>query len=394
MRAAWASFLVVGVAAVRRWYSSGSSSSRMRVLGSVLARGGKVRRHGTQAETHRHSPIVTSASVNSKIRVEKFGIGKCRKDIIVELSPEYGRKFHPEAAIEQHIDDMWRERMHANPRLFNGTKFRYGLSETSADGSGPVTLKLWFTDYRTYLGADLGRYIDDLVEYGGKVFGQKHALLSRKLGVSCLVVTSTTSSPSSSTSPHIILIKRSDQVAVDPGMIDCPGGHPEPASIGLHPKLDNNSFSDDEAKSSTPLSQRVVDELFESALLEIRDEVNVELSKVSEPKLLGAVHMAAPRSSVSLTLLMETSLEHDQIRDRYEKGAAEAYESTALLILPVTDVLKHTAAGSKVPVPGCAAPVEMTAALRGSLQLLEDHLQRLTPSVSGQKTAREVAKPQ
>eukprot|EP00466_Bigelowiella_natans_P018057 jgi/Bigna1/138493/aug1.45_g13201 len=167
---AWASILVIGVAASRTCRRIFRHKNNF--VSALRAR-------------HRRNGLVTySASVGNKIKVEDFGLhGRGREHVQIELLPAYGRKQHPETEVEKHIDDMWSERMAANPRLFNGTKFRYGSSEvltpssSSASSSSstssssskkkkiipPLKLKLWFTDYRTYLGADLGRYIDSLV---------------------------------------------------------------------------------------------------------------------------------------------------------------------------------------------------------------------------------------
>eukprot|EP00466_Bigelowiella_natans_P018058 jgi/Bigna1/138494/aug1.45_g13202 len=86
--------------------------------------------------------------------------------------------------------------------------------------------------------------------------------------------------------------------------------------------------------------------------------------------------MASPRSSVSLTLIMQTTLTKDEVQARYDQGALEAYESTQLLILPVKEALAHAQSSATAPLKEGEEPLHMTAALRGSLQLLDKYLKK------------------
>lgn len=89
-----------------------------------------------------------------------------------------------------------------------------------------------------------------------------------------------------------------------------------------------------------PRSEAVVSELFSSICAEIRDEVNVPLTSLGEPVLMGVAlnHTSAGRPSAEFYI--SCSLTSDEVRKLYWKGGAEAHESTDIVFLSKNDMLQ------------------------------------------------------
>jgi hypothetical protein len=83
---------------------------------------------------------------------------------------------------------------------------------------------------------------------------------------------------------YIVLVRRSLWVGEHPGMIDTPGGHPEPSNIDskfnmkLNPEMPSVSILDEKA---------VVNEIFRSQKDELCVELNIPEDMISDPKLLS-----------------------------------------------------------------------------------------------------------
>lgn len=86
--------------------------------------------------------------------------------------------------------------------------------------SGPLlTLRLGLTCYKDYLGTNWSRRVAELCQLGGVEFGDSSALLAQPLGVGAVLCTDDN---------QVVLIRRSQTVAEAGGLLDIPGGHPEP----------------------------------------------------------------------------------------------------------------------------------------------------------------------
>jgi len=128
----------------------------------------------------------------------------------------------------------------------------------------------------------MGEQLSLLIRDGRAKCGDPTVHLSRKLGVSCIVTTK---------DEFIVLIRRSNSCGDFHGMIDCPGGHPEPSTAGwpeIESKLEEMS---DENKEK--LSQRVTKEIFDCAQNEVRDEINVPL-KIFRTQFCSALSTRVP----------------------------------------------------------------------------------------------------
>ncbi len=149
-----------------------------------------------------------------------------------------------------------------------------------------LTLRLGLTCYKDYLGTNWSCQVAELRKMGEVKFGDPLALLAQPLGVGAILCTDDS---------QVVLIRRSQKVAEAGGLLDIPGGHPEP-------KVKRNKVSEalltcwlrhshcrcvpqvvcerlgrvvsEEQISVDMVQQRaVVSELFSSVCAEIRDEV-------------------------------------------------------------------------------------------------------------------------
>lgn len=341
-------------------------------------------------EEMRSAGGLDAASEPRAYRLIDLSEGYTRTKVIAEVSPKFARRPFPPAEAE--IRTEWARRCSLNRALFNSLKFRlHGIERVGASatprGRSPAVplsplseargvtqnvvtalrLNLWLTEYRVYVGGDLGPRGKELAHRGTDAFGDAGAHLSKKLGVSSLVRT---------TDGCILALRRSQLVAVDEGLLDCPGGHPEPSrALGVAARADTKSsgksvlLSAAEARMAAAARTRVlIDEIFDSSMNEVRDECNVPLSSLSEPILLGMVRQAPPRSSVSLAFFMNVRLTAKEVQERYAKGAAEGFESTELHAISARDLVQSAGQGEG------AMPGPLTTCLDGALELLRRHL--------------------
>lgn len=174
----------------------------------------------------------------------------------------FNRQSFPE--IEEHIEAVWRDRVTKEPWLFNGAKFRLHSAVLSASPhptNGPegsidaqctslekghlgelavhnplrkhrpsdksakeeqslvLKLQLGVTCYKDYLGTNWSQKAEELQRRGETERVDPQAFLAQPLGVGAVVATS---------DGEIVLLRRSQKVAEAAGLLDIPGGHPEP----------------------------------------------------------------------------------------------------------------------------------------------------------------------
>lgn len=311
--------------------------------------------------------------------------GLLESQVHVELADRYNRQTDP--TLERHIEEVWTERVSKEPWLFNGSKFRLhsfclassssvphppctdspaipesdgssdqedvssrdSLSEAtksslnkinkitpaaivstqSTADSGPLlTLRLGLTCYKDYLGTNWSCRQAELRQLGEAEFSDPLALLAQPLGVGGVLCTG---------DGQVVLIRRSQRVAEAGGLLDIPGGHPEPKVVCERLGL---ALQEEQIGVNMMQPSTVVSELFSSVCAEIRDEVNVPLNVLGEPVLMGVAlnHISAGRPSAEF--YVSCSLSSDEVRALYWKGGAEANESTEIIFLSRKDVLQ------------------------------------------------------
>ncbi|RXN35173.1 nucleoside diphosphate-linked moiety X motif 22 [Labeo rohita] len=235
--------------------------------------------------------------------------------IHVEISDRFNRQSFPE--IEQHIEALWSDRVTKEPWLFNGAKFRLHSAVLSVMEKGPVaeqavqnlpqcgegdqlesadkssdrlakdeqsyvlTLQLGLTSYKDYLGTNWSREAGNLQSHGQNECADPQAFLAQPLGVGAVMSTA---------DGDVVLLRRSQKVAEAAGLLDIPGGHPEP-------------------------------------------KVNVPVNSLSKPLFMGIAlnHTSAGRPSAEF--YVRCTLTTDEVRDFYRRGGPEAHESTDILFL-------------------------------------------------------------
>ncbi|XP_055018259.1 uridine diphosphate glucose pyrophosphatase NUDT22 isoform X2 [Boleophthalmus pectinirostris] len=261
------------------------------------------------------------------------GLRKCQ--VQVELSERYNRQTDP--ALEDHIEKLWKERLAKEPWIFNGAKFRLhsfslacdknfeaddaciknykeNLVEINSKEEDTFTainacigdkatalpskesqrqeecvliLRLGLTSYKDYLGTNWSAQAEELCRRGEVEFGDPLLFLAQPLGVGAVL---------STMDDQIVFIRRSHRVAEAGGLLDIPGGHPEPKVVceNLGLKICEDKIS---MVMLSPVA--VVTELYSSVCAEIRDEINIPLKFLGEPLLIGIAlnHTSAGRPS-------------------------------------------------------------------------------------------------
>lgn len=82
-----------------------------------------------------------------------------------------------------------------------------------------LTLRLGLTCYKDYLGTNWSNRASELCQLGEREFEDPWALLAQPLGVGAVLCTC---------DRQVVLLRRSHRVAEAVGLLDRPGGHPEP----------------------------------------------------------------------------------------------------------------------------------------------------------------------
>ncbi|XP_057706777.1 uridine diphosphate glucose pyrophosphatase NUDT22 isoform X1 [Corythoichthys intestinalis] len=265
--------------------------------------------------------------------------GLRQSQVDVELSEKYNCQM--DVDLQRHIEEVWTARVSKEPWLFNGAKFRLHSFHTASPATQNLefihsqtrddkettpllTLRVGITSYKDYLGTNWSSRAAELIRRGEAELGNSQALLAQPLGVGAIVCTG---------DGQVVFIKRSQEVAEAGGKLDIPGGHPEPKAVCERlgeTKIDLNLLR------NSP--KAVVAEFFSSICAEIRDEVNIPLSSLGEPILMGVAlnHTSAGRPSAEFYI--SCSLSSDQVRELYWKGGAEASESTDIVFLSCTEM--------------------------------------------------------
>ncbi|CAM4612314.1 hypothetical protein PO909_006666 [Leuciscus waleckii] len=273
----------------------------------------------------------------------------------IEISDRFNRQSFPE--IEQHIEAVWSDRVTQEPWLFNGAKFRLHSamltvmenepmgeqavqnkgdqlesSDTSSDRlpkhelSCVLNLQLGLTCYRDYLGTNWSREAANLQSHGRNERADPQAFLAQPLGVGAVMATA---------DGDVVLLRRSQKVAEAAGLLDIPGGHPEPKMVC--PEVSEEAICVELLQGK---ERAVVSEIFSSVCAEISDEVNVPVGSLSKPLFMGIAlnHTSAGRPSAEF--YVRCTLTSEEVRDFYRRGGPEAHESTDILFLSRAKMLQ------------------------------------------------------
>ncbi|XP_054381692.1 uridine diphosphate glucose pyrophosphatase NUDT22 isoform X2 [Pongo abelii] len=273
-----------------------------------------LRRRGGACGTRRSSCPVQTMDPEVTLLLQCPGGGLPQEQIQAELSPAHDRR--PLPCGEEAITAIWETRLKAQPWLFDAPKFRLHSATLAPIGSrGPqLLLRLGLTSYRDFLGTNWSSSAAWLRQQGATDWGDTQAYLADPLGVGAALATA---------DDFLVFLRRSWQVAEAPGLVDVPGGHPEPQALcpGGSPQHEDLA------------EELVVRELFSSVLQEICDEVNLPLLTLSQPLLLGIARNETSAGRASAEFYVQCSLTSEQVRKHYLSGGPEAHESTGIIFV-------------------------------------------------------------
>lgn len=240
--------------------------------------------------------------------------GLSQEQVRAELSPAHDRR--PLPGGDTAIAAIWESRLQAQPWLFDAPKFRlHSATLASTDSPRPqLLLRLGLTSYRDFLGTNWAGSAAWLRQQGAADWGDTQAYLADPLGVGAALVTA---------DDFLVFLRRSQQVAEAPGLVDVPGGHPEPQAL---------CPGDSPLHKDLP-GELVVRELFSSVLQEICDEVNLPLLTLSQPLLLGIARNETSAGRASAEFYVRCNLTSEQVRKHYTSGGPEAHESTGIIFV-------------------------------------------------------------
>ncbi|GFT94590.1 uridine diphosphate glucose pyrophosphatase NUDT22 [Trichonephila clavipes] len=252
------------------------------------------------------------------------GKGLDKSSIKVEWRGEYSRQTLP--SISDNIENEWNKRLSTGISIWNGSKFRLHkleMQEASLFMLPKVKLLLGLTCYKDFIGTNCSPGSKIFVQQGVLDFNNSQAYMSDPLGVGGLVVTNDN---------NIIFIRRSGQCAEFPFLIDRPGGHPEPDDV----------IAKTEQSFQTMDPSKILEEIFDSILKEITEEVNIPLLNLSSPVLLGVSYNPVTLKTPSLEFYLKCNLNTNEIQELYKKRTeGDLEESTELIVITVEEVLDN-----------------------------------------------------
>ncbi|CAN4118998.1 unnamed protein product [Withania somnifera] len=261
--------------------------------------------------------------------------GLSPSQVSVVLDEAYDRIPHSDPTLEQFISEIWDARVQLSSSLYNGTKFRYGGYNFDV-GNDPkqqchVSLHLGLTDYRSFVGTNLSpmweRFLvpseDDCVQC-------QHT--SSPLGNGAVVETS---------DKRILVLQRSHKVGEFPGYFVFPGGHPEPQEVGI---ISHEGFQ--ELNQRHMINSKVSQEMFDSIVREVVEEIGVPADSLSSPVFIG-ISQRVLNVRPTAFFFIKCNLQSDEIHQLYS-SAQDGFESTQLDAVSMCDLENMTS-----KMPGC-----------------------------------------
>lgn len=142
--------------------------------------------------------------------------------VLVEWDEKFNMKHH--LSLHPFIEELWLKKSQNSIRLFNASKFRYHQVIVNKKNNilSNVKFLLGTTNYKEFIGTNCAPFAEKLVDAGINDYSDPLAYLSNPVGVGGLLETN---------EKDLVFIRRSNTCAEMPGLIDRPGGHPEPDVI-------------------------------------------------------------------------------------------------------------------------------------------------------------------
>ncbi|KAL9296657.1 hypothetical protein ACSQ67_022553 [Phaseolus vulgaris] len=137
----------------------------------------------------------------------------------------------------------------------------------------------------------------------------------------------------------ILVLQRSNNVGEFPGHFVFPGGHPEPQEIGIT----SHQYIKELAES---INIKVSQEMFDSIVREVVEEIGVPASSLSIPTFIG-ISRRNLNVRPAAFFFINCSLDSKEVQQFYS-SAQDGYESTQLYAVPMDEVENMTSR-----MPGC-----------------------------------------
>lgn len=261
-----------------------------------------------------------------------YGLSPTQVSIV--LNESYDRIPHPDSNLEMTISEIWDRRVEQNTSLFNGKKFRYGghilHGGDSSSQDAHLCLHLGLTDYRTFVGTNLNLLWEKfLIAPEEDPTRCRHT--SSPLGNGAVVETS---------DKKILVLQRSNNVGEFPGHFVFPGGHPEPQEVGVV------SHQYETVTNSEHVSSKVSQEMFDSIIREVVEEIGVPSASLCNPVFIG-ISRRVLNVRPTAFFFIKCTLQSNEIQHLYS-SAQDGYESTHLYSVSRND-LEDIAS----KMPGC-----------------------------------------
>ncbi|KAJ8751355.1 hypothetical protein K2173_016549 [Erythroxylum novogranatense] len=247
----------------------------------------------------------------------------------------YDRIPHPDDELEKSIAKIWDQRVQKNASLFNGKKFRYGgyslLMGDRSDQDVIICLHLGLTNYRTFVGTNLNPSWEKfLAASEDDVVKCQHT--SSPLGNGTIVET---------LDKRIVVLQRSQNVGEFPGYYVFPGGHPEPENVGVAFHQSGEESIDHEL-----INRKVSEEIFDSVLREVVEEIGVPWTSICSSLFIGVTRRVLNVRPVAF-FFVKCNLPSKDIQQLYS-SAQDGFESTQLYTVTMDDL-----EGMVPKMPGC-----------------------------------------
>lgn len=278
-----------------------------------------------------------------------FPNGISASDLAIDCRSENDRK-PSTAEREDEIESIWEERRKSNQSLFNGTKFRFHSVEkisTSQKANSAAVLRIGITDYKSFLGTNCSLNWKKL----------DPSQLASPLGNAAIVETK---------DKMIVLLKRSANVGECPHTIVMPGGHSEPETLGIKSLEEWKKSSEPVVKDIVKWKKDILIELFDSMIREIVEETGIPNDKLMELKCIG-FSRRVQNHRPDIVFHVCCNLTSEEVQQFYAAGPEHKSESTELILMQCTELIKKVIHDDAVNMPGCH---------RGAVDLFRQYMEK------------------
>ncbi|XP_057449209.1 nudix hydrolase 9-like isoform X1 [Lotus japonicus] len=199
----------------------------------------------------------------------------------------------------------------------------------ASDHEPHLCLHLGLTDYRTFVGTNLSPLWERfLIPSEDDSVICQHT--SRALGNGAVVET---------IDKKILVLQRSNNVGEFPGYFVFLGGHPEPQEVGIASHQHVRELMES-------INIKVSQEMFDSIVREVVEEIGVPASSLSNPAFIG-ISRRDLNVRPAAFFFIKCNLDSKEVQQFYS-SAQDGYESTQLYAFPMDELEKMASR-----MPGC-----------------------------------------